>query len=177
MLPPSGTQPVIDALEHDLIGGRARWVADLNEFFRNYQVRDTTFDLYARGRTRNKGLLLSKFFAWTALPDYSVSLFCVDESRGGNLNIDKLRRRMEAVFYVIREEGLQWAWLIVFLSKELPAQVVSFVTRYDRRELGLALASTSSGQVVTSYNQIGRSIGKQLRLGKLLKRSQHGKTN
>lgn len=135
------------------------------------------FDLYARGRTRNRGLLLSRFFAWTALPDYSVSLFCLNESKGGNLTTDRLRTSMDAVLYAIREDGLQWAWLIIFSSKELSAQVVSFVTRYDRRELGLALASTSSGQIITSNNQIGRSIANRLKLGRHLKRSKHGKSH
>ena len=161
-------QHIIDSLEQSLIGGRARWIADLNEFFRNYRVRDVTFDLYARGRTRNKGLFLSRFFAWTALPDYPVSLFCAEES--SNLGIERLRKRIEATLGLIREEGLQWAWLVLIVEHDLPGHLVSFVSRYDRRELGLGVASTSSGQVVLSNNQVGRSIGKQLGVGKLLEK-------
>lgn len=53
---------------------------------------------------------------------------------------------------------------------ELPASTVAFVSRYDRRELGLAVVSTSSAQTVFSNNQIGRSIGKHLGLKKLLRK-------
>jgi len=45
---------------------------------------------------------------------------------------------------------------------------VSFISRYDKRELGLAAASTSSRQVVLSNNQVGRSIGRQLKLRKTI---------
>lgn len=157
--------------------GQARWVADLNEFFRGYRLRDTEFDLYARGRTRNRGFFLSRFFAWTALPDYSVSLFCTYESKGAHLTVETLRRKMDAVFQAIREDELQWAWLIVFSDTELTPHVISFVSRYERRELGLGIASTESGQMVFSNNQIGRSIGKHLKLRKLIRSSNHGKAD
>jgi len=177
MAPPREAQLLIDDLERSLIRGRARWVADLNEFFRGYQVKGTEFDLYARGRTRNRGFFLSRFFAWTALPDYSVSLFCAYESSGAHLTVEKLRRRMEAVSHTIREDELKWAWLIVLSNRELSPEVVSFVSRYDRNELGLGVASTKSKQMVFSSNQVGRSIGKHLRLRKLLGGSYPGETD
>ncbi len=160
----------VDALERDLIGGSGRWIADLNEFFRSYPVSDTTFDLYVRGRTRSRGLFLSRFFASTALPDYSVALFCVYETHHGGLTVDKLRKRMDAVLSRIREDNLHWAWLIVFTATDLPFQIASFVSRYDRKELGIAVGSTASEQVVLSNNQLGRSLGQRLGIAKLLKR-------
>ncbi len=147
--------------------GAARWIADLVEFFRNYRVYDTTFSLYAKGRTRGKGLFLSRFFAWTALPNYAVSLFCIDEGEAG-LTVEKLRKRIEVVNQVTNDEELQWAWLIVLSEREMQPYVVSFVSRYDKKELGLAAASTTSGQIVVSNNQIGRSIEKHLNLRKAL---------
>jgi len=158
---------VVDILEASLIRGGARWMADLNEFFRDYRIDETTFAIYAKGSTRNKGLLLSRFFAWTVLPDYLVSFFCVTE---GNalLTTDKIRSRIDAVNRISKNEDLKWAWLIILSDRELPAQAVSFVSRYDRKELGLAVASTSSRQVVLSNNQVGRSIGRQLNLRKAL---------
>lgn len=158
----------VDFLEANLIHGGARWIADLNEFFRDYRVDETTFAIYAKGSTRNKGLLLSRFFAWTVLPNYLVSLFCVTEGTA-LLSVDRLRRRMDAVDKVAKEDDLKWAWLVVLSERDLPAQVVSFVARYDRQELGLAVASTSSGQIVLSNNQVGRSIGKQLNLRRALR--------
>ncbi len=160
----------VDRLERSLIGGRARWMADLNEFFRDYRIGETVFDLLAKGRTRNRGLFLSRFFSWTALPDYSVSLFCLNLARGGRLTPDNLRRMIEVVLRAMETEELHWAWLIVLSDEELPGSSVAFVSRYDRRELGVAIASTSTKQVVCSNNQVGRSVGKQLGLRKILDR-------
>jgi len=162
----------VDAFESNLLRGGSRLVADLTEFFRDYKVEDTIFAIYAKGNTRNKGLFLSRFFAWTVLPNYPVSLFCVDE---GNtlLSTERLRKRIDAVTKVISTDDLQWAWLVVLSDRALSAQIVSFVSRYDRKELGLAVASTSSKQIVLSNNQVGRSIGRQLKLRKALEPNKH----
>ena len=159
----------LETLETNLIHGGARWIADLTEFFKDYRIDDTVFAIYARGNTRNRGLLLSRFLAWTVLPNYHVSLFCVDE-RDALLTTEKLRKRLDAVLSLSKREELKWAWIIVFSSRDIPTQVVSFVSRYDNKEIGLAVASTSSSQVVLSANQLGRSIGKQLRLRRTLER-------
>lgn len=175
MLPKDVSDSIVDSLERDLIGGRARWIADLNEFFRDYNRTNTNFNLYARGRTRNRGLFLSRFFSWTALPDYSVSLFLISDN--SLMSAERVRRNLESVSLAIRDDELQWAWLIVLCTRELPAHIVSFVSRYDRREIGLAVASTASGQLVYSQNQLGRSIVKHLGLRKLLEKMNAGNTN
>jgi hypothetical protein len=157
----------IDALERGLIRGAAKWMADLTEFFRDYRIGETTFALYAKGRTRNSGFLISRFFAWTVLPNYSVALFCADEAEK-TLALDTLRNRIDLVTRIAKSDELQWSWLIIFSKKNLHPTVVSFVSRFDKRELGLALASTTSNQVVLSNNQIGKSIEKHLRLSRAL---------
>lgn len=157
----------VDAFESNLLRGGTRLVADLTEFFRDYKIYDTIFAIYAKGNTRNKGLFLSRFFAWTVLPNYHVSLFCVDEGKT-LLSTEKLRGWMDTVTKVIDRDELKWAWLVVLSDRDLSAQIVSFVSRYDRKELGLAVASTTSKQIVQSSNQIGRSIGSQLKLKKAL---------
>ena len=157
----------MDAFESNLLHGASRLIADLSEFFRDYKVDDTTFAIYAKGNTRNKGLFLSRFFAWTVLPNYPVSLFCVDEGKS-LLSTEKLRMRMDTVTKVTDRDELKWAWLVVLSNRALSPQIVSFVSRYDRKELGLAVASTTSRQIVLSNNQVGRSIGKQLKLRKAL---------
>ena len=157
----------VDAFESNLLHGASRLIADLSEFFRDYKVDDTTFAIYAKGNTRNKGLFLSRFFAWTVLPNYPVSLFCVDEGKS-LLSTEKLRMRMDTVTKVTDRDELKWAWLVVLSNRALSPQIVSFVSRYDRKELGLAVASTTSRQIVLSNNQVGRSIGRQLKLRKAL---------
>jgi len=167
----------VDVLEWELIRGRARWVADLTEFFRDYKVMDANFNLYARGKTRNRGLFLSRFFASTVLPNYAVSLLCVDESRKGALTTDKIRQRADAVIGIIEADDLKWAWLIILTDFRLTPTVVSFVERYDRRELGIGVASVTSKQAVFSNNQVGRSIRSRLRLEKLLGGLTNGEAN
>jgi hypothetical protein len=157
----------VDTLERGLMRGGARWIADLTEFFRDHRIGDTVFDLYARGRTRNSGFLISRFFAWTVLPNYSVALFCADEANG-DLGMERLRNRVDLITKFSKNEDLQWTWLILFSRKNIQPSVVSFVSRYDKKELGLAVASTTSKQIVLSNNQVGRSIEKYLRLSKVL---------
>jgi len=157
----------VDLFESKLIRGSTRLIADLTEFFRDYRVDETTFTIYAKGATRNKGFLLSRFLAWTVLPNYSVSLFCVDEG-SALLTNEKVRKNVDTVTRITKDEDLKWAWLVFFSDRDLPPPIVSFISRYDKKELGLAAASTSSRQVVLSNNQVGRSIGKQLKLGKAI---------
>ena len=159
------SESAVDLFESRLIRGGTRLIADLTEFFRDYRVDETTFTIYAKGATRNKGFLLSRFLAWTVLPNYSVSLFCVDEG-SALLTTEKVRKNMDAVTRITKDEDLKWAWLVFFSDRDLPPPIVSFISRYDKKELGLVAASTSSRQVVLSNNQVGRSIGKQLKLGK-----------
>ena len=161
----------VDLLERGLIHGGSRWIADLTEFFRNYRVEDTNFALYAKGKTRTSGFLLSRFVAWTVLPNYTVGLFCINEA-DSPLTMERLRKRMDVVTKISDREEFHWAWLIVLSDKNIGSSLVSFVTRYDKKELGLAIASTSSGQIVLSNNQVGRAIGKQLGLSKALERYQ-----
>jgi hypothetical protein len=167
----------VDVLEWELIRGRARWVADLTEFFRDFKAMDATFNLYARGKTRNRGLFLSRFFASTVLPNYAVSLLCVDESHKGALTTDKIRQRADAVLRIIEADDLRWAWLIILTDSRLTPTVVSFVERYDRRELGIGVASVTSKQAVFSNSQVGRSIRSRLRLEKLLGGLTNGEAN
>lgn len=132
------------------------------------------FDLYARGRTRNRGLFISRFFAWTVLPDYGVSLLCIDVSHIGGISSEKLRHAIDDALFLAKDEDLKWIWLVIFFPRELPVWAVSLVERYDRKELGIAIASLLSGQVVVSNNQIGKSIGKQLGLARIVGKLLHG---
>ena len=139
----------------------------MTEFFREYRVDDTTFALYAKGKTRSSGFLLSRFAAWTILPNYTVGLFCVNEG-DDTLSTERLRKRIDLVTKISEHEGFHWAWLILMSDRNVPPGVLSYVSRYDKKELGVGVGSTSSGQIVLSNNQIGKSIGTQLGLNKAL---------
>lgn len=157
----------IDRLERRLIHGGSRWIADLTEFFRNYRVDDSTFALYAKGKTRSSGFFLSRFVAWTILPNYKVGLFCISQSNG-QLGTEMIRKGIDLVSKLSESEDFHWAWLIFFSDRSIAPGVLSYVSRYDKKELGLAVASTFSGQIVLSNNQVGKSIDKQLGLRKVL---------
>lgn len=157
----------VDALERRLIHGGARWIADLSEFFRDYRVDDVIFSLYSRGKTRSSGFLLSRFVAWTVLPNYEVGLFC-ENAANDLLTVDRIRKRIDIVNRLSEREDFHWSWLIFFSARDIPSSVLSFVTRYDKKEIGLGVASGSSGQVIVSDNQVGRTIKGQLGLPKLL---------
>jgi hypothetical protein len=88
-----------------------------------------------------------------------------------------LRNRVDVVTRISKDEDLQWAWLILFSKKNIQPSIVSFVSRYDKRELGLAVASTAAKQIVLSNNQIGKSIEKHLRLSRALRGEKSGKTD
>ena len=150
-----------------MIGGRARWVADLNEFFRDYRLNDVSFTLYAKGQTRNRGLLLSRFFASTALPNYSVSLYLLDIS-GTTATIDRLRKWLEIVKENVREGGFHWGWLILVSAHDLSPQVESFLERYERSEVGIAFVNAETGRILNSNNRVGKSMTKHLGLSKLI---------
>jgi len=120
------------------------------------------------------GILDIKILSWTVLPNYAIALFCVDEGEG-SLGIETLRNRVDVVTRISKDEDLQWAWLILFSMKNIQPSIVSFVSRYDKRELGLAVASTTVKQIVLSNNQIGKSIEKHLRLSRALGEEKSGK--
>ncbi len=167
MKPQPAVNP-IDKFEQGLIRGGSRWIADLTEFFRDYRVDDITFSLYAKGKTRSSGFFLSKLAAWTILPNYKVGLFCVDKA-DEDLTTERLRKLITLVNRATEREEFHWSWLIVLSNRNISSGMLSFVTQYDKKELGLAVASTSSGQLLLSNNQVGKAIRKQLGLDKALK--------
>ncbi len=171
MASPSTTSNALEVFERELIRGRARWVADLQEFFKGFRIRETTFAIYARGGTRNRGFFMSRFFAWSALPNYDVALLCWSKSQTHeNLTPEKFRKIIDDSLFLLKQKELKWVWLILFQSSPLQTWAVSQVSRHDRQELGISLVCTTSGQVVVSANQVGRSIQKHIGLNRLMEK-------
>jgi hypothetical protein len=168
-------EQVLEAFERDILSGRARWIADLSETFRDYKLSGHTFDMCARGQTRGKGFLLSRFFAWTVLPNYKVSLY----ARASRNSANMLRRDIIELLQVIRKDiekrELKWAWLVLFLEGNPSSQVASFVESYNNNDIGIGTVNTYSGSVLVSNNLLGRSLLRHMRLDKLVSRLEHGK--
>jgi hypothetical protein len=164
-----------DALERTILAGRARWIADLNETFRNYSVEGDIFDLYARGQTRPKGFLLSRFFAWTVLPNYKVSLYAKTVRDQANFLRGSLTELLQLIRKSIERSDLKWAWLVLFFEGDPPSRISTLVEEYNKNDIGIASVNAYSGSVLTSNNLLGKALIQQMRLNKLVSELEHSK--
>ena len=166
---------VADVLERDILYGRARWVADLNETFRNHPVEGHIFDLYARGQTRTKGFLLSKFFAWTVLPNYKVSLYAKAVRDQANFLRGSLAELLQLISKNMERSDLKWAWLVLLFEGDPPVRISTLIEEYNKNDIGIASVNTYSGSVLTSNNLLGRALVKHMKLDKLVSELEHSK--
>ncbi len=139
-------------LEKNLMVGSGRWVAEFNESFRNFPVGRQVFDLYVRGGTRTRGLLLSRLFAYFSLPNYNVAFYVKHVPRD-DFNLGELRKVIEdrAVKHNIR-----WNWLALIRGGSFAEKLVKKVDSFSKQELGIVLVNTAEQDVDTSENILGR---------------------
>jgi len=159
---------VIDEFEREILRGRARWVADINETFRDYPVGGQSFDVCARGQTRGKGFLLSRFFAWTVLPNYKVSLYAKAIPNTADFHRGNLIQLLHDVRMDKERRDVKWAWLVLFLEDAPPRGVANVVETYDRDDLGIGCVNVNSGNVLVNRNLLGSSLLKQMRLHRMI---------
>jgi hypothetical protein len=159
---------VFIGLEREIQRGRAYWIADLNETFRFYQVSGEFFPLIARGSTRPKGFLLSRFVAVTLMPNYEVALYAheVGESEGAKNHVTRLIRVIETLR---DEKTIKWSWLLLFSDGEPPSSIARFIEDFGNKDVGIGCINTMTGRIVTSKNQLGVSLANQMRLNQLIR--------
>jgi len=157
---------LVGGLERELQRGRARWLADLNETFRDYQISGEVFPLLARGGTRPKGFLLSRFLAYTVMPNYNVCMYAqwVDGSRGK----EHVMRLLRIVETERDQKDIRWSWLLLLGNEPAPASVNKLISEFGNRDIGLAYVNTSTGEMSTSPNRLGASMANQMRLNRLV---------
>jgi hypothetical protein len=158
----------VGVLERDILAGRLRWIADLDETFRNRYVEGQIFELFARGQTRSKGFLLSQFFAWTVLPNYKVSLFAKAVRDRANFLRGNLTELIQLIARNMERNNLKWAWLVLLFEGDPPSRISTLIEEYNRNEIGIASVNTYSGSVLTSNNLLGKALVKHMRLNKLV---------
>ncbi len=166
---------VFSGLEREIQRGRAYWVADLNETFRFYDISGEIFPLMARGSTRPKGFLLSRFVAVTVMPNYEVALYAheVGDSESAKSRVMRLIRLIETMR---DQKNVKWSWLLLFDDGEPPASVARFVEDFGNKDVGIGIIDVSTGRLITSKNQLGLSLGKQMRLNQLIRDlNRHGR--
>jgi hypothetical protein len=156
---------LIGGLERELQRGRARWLADLNETFRDYQVSGEVFSLLARGGTRPKGFLLSRFVAFTIMPNYNVCMYA--QSVDGSHAKEQVMRLLRIVETQRDQKDIKWSWLLLLSDEPAPESVSKLISEFGNRDVGLAHINISTGEIRTSPNQLGRSMTNQMRLNRL----------
>ncbi len=159
---------VFTGLEREIQRGRAYWIADLNETFRFYEISGEIFPLMARGSTRPKGFLMSRFLAVTVMPNYEVALYAheVGDSESAKSRVMRLIRLIETMR---DQKNVKWSWLLLFDDREPPASVARFVEDFGNKDVGIGIIDVSTGRLITSKNQLGLSLGKQMRLNQLIR--------
>jgi hypothetical protein len=167
----------VAVLERDILAGRLRWIADLNETFRNRYVEGQIFELFARGQTRSKGFLLSQFFAWTVLPNYKVSLFAKVIRDQANFLRGSLIELIRLITKNMERNGLKWAWLVLLFEGDPPSRISTLIEEYNKNEIGIASVDTYSGGVLTSNNLLGKALVKYMKLNKLVSEVEDSKRN
>jgi len=164
--PEERSSDLVGGLERELHRGRARWLADLNETFRDYQVSGEVFPLLARGGTRPKGFLLSRFLAYTVMPNYNVCMYVqwVDGSRAR----EHAMRLLRIVETQRDQKDIRWSWLLLLSNEPPPDSVNRLIGQFGNRDIGLGYVNTSTGEMSTSPNQLGASMANQMRLKRLV---------
>lgn len=158
-------------LEREIQKGRAGWVADLKETFRDYQISGETFPLLARGSTRPSGFLLSRLAAYTIMPNYDV---CMYADRIDRTDTRAQLMRLIRIMETQRDQrDVKWSWLLLFGDEPPPDSVERIIRDFRNRDIGLGYINTLSGEMSTSPNQLGRSMSNQMNLKRLMRDLRH----
>ena len=164
--PEDRTPDFVGGLERELQHGRARWLADLSETFRDYQLSGEVFQLLARGGTRPKGFLLSRFVAFTIMPNYSVCMYA--QSVNGSHAKERVMRLLRIIETQREQKDIKWSWLLLLSDEPAPESVSKLIDEFGNKDVGLGYINVSTGEIRTSPNQLGRSMSNQMRLNRLV---------
>jgi hypothetical protein len=162
----SDAASMFDSLEREL-HRRANFIADFNETFRHYDLSNEKFQLVARGNTRPRGFIFSRVFAVTVLPDYHVCMYALDlDAEKGKTQAMRLVRLIESVS---DERNIKWSWLLFFSRKEPSDDLKRYIEHFGNKQVGLGCIDISTGNMISSQNQLGRSLQKQMRLNQFVR--------
>lgn len=146
-----------------MMTGRARWVADFNESFRDYHVGDVTFDLFISGNTRVKGFVISRFFSFFLNPNYEVGFFAISLDPDDKLSSRWLRKRILAVKSVMSKSEMKWAWLTI-IGQSTSESATRCIKEATDPSVGVAYIDITSRQTISADTYLGRQLKKNVRL-------------
>ena len=161
--------PIFDGLEKEIQRGRANWVADLGETFRGYQISGEIFPLIARGGTRPKGFLLSRFVAMTIMPNYEVCLYAHDIGNSGSDAKSRIMRLIRVIETQRDQKNIKWSWLLLFGDQEPSTSVSRLIETFGNKDVGIGCIDVGTGRMVASPNQLGKSLSNQMRFHRLIR--------
>jgi len=150
-------------LEKNLMTGNARWVADFTESFRAFKINDVNFDMVVRGNTRGKGFLLSKLFAYTALPNYQVVCLVFNSNQFKQFERRSLNTVLDAVKSYMKENELKWSWLIIAQKGAFSEAIKNVVSSLAIQEVGVALVDVDSKTITSSQGYLGKTISRYIK--------------
>jgi hypothetical protein len=143
-------------LEDNLMVGSGKWVADFNESFWEYPLRDLVFDMYVAAKVRPKGFYLSKVAAWLTTPNYYVACFAYAKDPG----LEQLHEVLATIARFLEEQEFAWAWLVIPHEGAFSRKAIAMVERNDIRDIGVALVDLSSQQVISSSSYWGQRMAR-----------------
>jgi hypothetical protein len=123
--------------------------------------------------------LLSRFVAMTIMPDYRVCLYADALKNSGSAAKSQVMHLIRLIESQRDQRDIKWSWLLLFSDQEPPELINRFVEDFGNKDIGLGCIDVSTGKVVASRNQLGRSLTRQMRLNKLiedLKKRKRGQT-
>lgn len=145
-------------LEHELMEGNGRWIADFSESFRNVRVKGKAFDMFVRGSTRGRsGYFFSALLSKTMLPDYAASCFVRVVNKEKPMSIEELENCIEVIHKYVRDNEAKWSLLILVYSVKPPEWVKQKVMNLNDNVVGVALVDLQTMQIYSDQSFIGKA--------------------
>lgn len=151
-------QDFLGKLEYELIEGKARWLAEFNESFRNVSLPQLEFDMVVRGSTRGKsGYLFSAILARTMLPAYAASCFAKILRGGETFGVNELEKYLVALRRYVKDKEAKWAFFVLVHSGRANGLLKEKIQSLNDQEIGVALVNVATMEVSSNPSLIGRS--------------------
>lgn len=150
-------------VEKSLMLRRGRWIADFNESFRNFRVRELEFDVFIRGNTRERGFLLSRVFSILLNPNYEVGCFMMSTESIKHFDRKFIGKALAEIQSYMKDNEMKWSWLFIFTTREIDA-IKKYIENIRDQSIGVVLVDTKSRNVIHSNSYLGRQAKGYIKL-------------
>jgi hypothetical protein len=148
----------LEKLEHELIEGKARWLAEFNESFRNVRLLHLDFDMVVEGSTRGRsGYLFSAILSRTMLPAYAASCFVKTLRGDTSFDAAELDKYISGLQLYVKDKEAKWSFLILVHSGNASRTLRERIQSLNNETIGVALVNVVTMEVLHNSSLIGRS--------------------